>query len=581
MEGSHLSVGNYILTDLHLKNMHFNNKYINQGDSEKEIKDKVNYNFNQVLSFAVGHEGYIGPKGATGIPGPSGKIGGTGNTGDRASEWFRGTVVPLAGSSQEFDLWVDDSSALGDIYERDTSSWSYTGLSLFNSDYFEVYSGIVGPLGLTDKSAIGFNSSYTPDQTSLVISDTYFSSLDVNPNNSKLLVATGDQIDTPIFSFSKSNGSSTIDPPSFYWKNTGTLSDLIFKSPGKLSINSLLDLEISSDDLTIGGSLIISGNSFSSTTQGNLNLIGDNRISLIASNSSISPIIINSLNFGVNESKLYTKTLTKISQFIGFPGNYALKSTPIAGSTFNYFGGISINSDSTSARVFDFTGMDGHSVLYGSPLGSVTSGNHKQTVFGVSGGVSTGSTGAPYSYHVKRLNNISVIASPGLLIPYSKRNKSRFLISDFVSLSTVLNLISVSLWNSNMIVATSNTVLSDDAYVIIPSATTSSFEPLFYSGEGNEYRVYLNDMNGSRKIKGIIYSYIYETTLGALLNRLVYIDFVSSCSYVDLSWAYIGSSTNPNGRIFWKTCKGEGGILESTNQFTIAGNTAPTFPVSS
>jgi hypothetical protein len=561
--------------------MHFNNKYISQGDSEKEIKDKVNYNFNQVLSFAIGHEGYIGPKGATGIPGPSGKIGGTGNTGDRASEWFRSTTVPSTGSSQEFDLWVDNSSSLGDIYERDSSSWSYTGLSLFNSDYFEVYPGIVGPLGLTNKSAIGFNSTYTPDQTSLVISDTYFSASDVNPNNSKLLVATDDQIDTPIFSFSKSNGSSTIDSPSFYWKNTGTLSDLIFKSPGKLSINSLLDIEISSDDLILGGSLFIRGNSFSSTTQGNLNLLGDNRISLIASNSSISPIIINSLNFGVNESKLYTKTLTKISEYLGFLGSYALSSTPITGSTFNYFGGISVNSDPTTSRVFDFTGMDGHSVLYGSPLGSVSSGNHKQTVFGASGGVAAGSTGAPYSYHVKRLNN--VFANPGdyffgSFIPYSKRNNSKILDSDYVDINNrILNLSSVSSWNSNMIVVTTDQTLSSNGYIFIPSATTPSFEPLFYSGEGNEYRVYYNDMQSTREIGGIAYPYIYETSIGGLQNRLVYINFLSSCSYVDLFWAYVGSPTNSNGRIFWKTCKGEGGVLEATNQFTITGNTAPTF----
>lgn len=559
--------------------MHFNNKYISQGDSEKEIKDKVNYNFNQVLSFAVGHEGYIGPKGATGIPGPSGKIGGTGNTGDRASEWFRGTVVPSTGSSQEFDLWVDDSSSLGDIYERNTSSWAYTGLSLFNSDYFEVYSGIVGPLGLTNKSAIGFNPTYTPDQTSLVISDTYFSSLDVNPNNSKLLVATEDQIDTPIFSFSKSNGSLA-DAPSFYWKNTGIFSDLLFKSPGKLSINSLLDLELSSYETSGGGNLSIQGSSLSGNTQGNVNFISPFRMIFQTSDfPSPTPFVLSSLNIGIDTSKLYTKTLTEIRYS---SGQYNLTSTPVTGSLFNYFGGISINSDSASSRVFDFTGMDGHSVLYGSPLGSVNSGNHKQIVFGASGGVPTGSTGAPYSYHVKRLNNVSVTPNTGIAIPYHLRNNLYIFFSDLYFPSTTLNLSSASLWNSNMIVVTTNQPLPDDAYIIIPSSTTSSFEPLFYSGEGNEYRVYFNDMDGTRKIKGIIYPYVYERPSdGALVTRTIYINFISTCSYVDLSWAYVGSSTNPNGRIFWKTCKGEGGILEATNQFTISGNNAPTWPVRS
>jgi hypothetical protein len=554
--------------------MHFNNKYISQGDSQSEIKDKVNYNFNQILSFAIGHEGLMGPKGATGIPGPSGKIGGTGNTGDRASEWYRGITFPTTGNPQEFDLWIDDSSALGDIYERDTFSWNYTGLSLFNSDFFEVYTGVVGPLGLTNKSAIGFNSTYTPDQTSLVISDSYFSSLDVNPNNSKLLVSTEDQIDTPIFSFSKSNGN-IVNPPSFYWKNTGALSDLIFKSSGKLSINTLLDLELSSYEVSGGGNFLINGSSLSGNTQGNVNFISPFDVKFETSNFQTTPFMLSSLNIGIDTFKLYTKTLTEISYY---SGGYILKSTPTAGSLFNYFGGISINSDSTSARVFDFTGMDGHSVLYGLPSGSVTSGNHKQTVFGASGGISAGSTGAPYSYHVKRLNNLSVNTGSGEAIPYSIRNNTKIVFTSFDNVEYI-DLGSESQWNSNMIVTTVIEVGPLDLYLLIPSATTSSFEPLFYFGEGNEYRVYLNDMSGTRKIKGIIYNYVYENVTGGLENRPVYINFPSPCSYVDLFWAYMGSSTNPNGRIFWKTCSGSSGVLESTNQFTVSSNFAPLFPV--
>jgi len=564
--------------------MHFNTKYINLGDSEKEIKDKVNYNFNQILSFAIGHEGLIGPKGATGIPGPSGRIGATGNTGDRASEWFRGTTFPSQ-TPQEFDLWIDDSSSLGDVYERDSSSWLYTGFSLFNSDFFDVYSGIVGPLGLTDKSAIGLNPSYTPDQTSLVISDTYFSSSDVNPNNSKLLISTSDQIDTPIFSFVKSN-SSLSQYPSFYWKNTGSLSDFLFKSPGKLSIGSLLDLEISSDDSILGGDLILNGDSFYSTTQGNLNLVSDFRIRLFT-DFTINSVLINSLNFGVDTFKLYTKTLTEISSTSGVTGggSYVLSSTPSGSSINKYFGGISIDSSSASSRVFDFTGISGGSILYGLPSGSVSSGNHKQVVFGETGGVSAGSTGGPYSYHVKRLNNILTSSVNVTAVAYSSRNLPLYFASP---LSSVLNISQPSSWNSNMIVATlySAGYPAGDPYLYIPSTKEFSLEPVFYSGpiEGNEYRVYLNDTIGTKKIKGIVYTYYRRgpIVLGGpdvSSTRTVYINFPSTCSYVDLFWAANGSSTNPNGRIFWKTCDGSGGILEMTNEYTIGQNSAP--PISS
>jgi hypothetical protein len=555
--------------------MHFNTKYINIGDSEKEIKDKVNYNFNQILSFAIGKEGLIGPKGATGIPGPSGKMGSTGPTGNRASEWLRSTSSPSTGSSQEFDLWIDDSSSLGDIYERGISSWSYTGLSLFNSSFFEVYSNIVGPLGLTDKSAIGFKSTYTPDQTSLVLSDSYLSGSEINPNNSKLLVSTGDQITNPIFSFVKSNGNSS-ESPSFYWKTIGPISDLLFNSPGKLSISSLLGIEFSSFVSGGGGDVNLNGVSLQGTTLGGFDLLSPGDIRLFSGPNSL--INISSLNLGINSDIFYTRTLTEISNG---SSDYVLKSSPVAGSSYNYFGGISVNSSSTTARVFDFTGISGGSILYGLPSGTVTSGNHKQVVFGETGGVPAGSTGGPYSYHVKRLNNIVVSPSPVVSIPYIKRNNPAITIfTDTTILLNVFNVSSSSLWNSNMIVVTNQTSTTVDGYIYIPSSYSTTFEPLFYSEEGNEYRVYLNDMTGSnRKIKGILYPYTYENTSGQLFTRIIYIDFPSSCSYVDLFWAYKGSNTNPNGRIFWKTCTGDGGVLEVTNQFTVTSNPAP--PISS
>lgn len=556
--------------------MHFNTKYINLGDSEKEIKNKINYNFNQVLSFAIGPDGLIGPKGATGIPGPSGKMGSSGPTGNRASEWFRSTSLPSTGSSQEFDLWIDDSSSLGDIYERGQSSWSYTGLSLFNSNFFEVYSGIIGPLGLTDKSAIGFKSTYIQNETTLVLSDGYFTGSQINPNNSKLFISTEDQITNPIFSFVKSNGNSS-ESPSFYWKSTGPISDLLFRSPGKISINSFLDLEFSSFFSGGGGDINFHGNSFYANSLGDFNLVSPNQIKLFTDPSSL--VNINSLNIGINSNTLYTKTLTEISY--GSTGaEYILNSTPTPGSSFNYFGGISINSNSTSSRIFDFTGMGGHSILYGLPSGSVSSGSHKQVVFGETGGVSAGSTGAPYSYHVKRLNNVIIVPGRITGLPYVNRNLPTFSpTGDTDVLFRVFNITSSSLWNSNMIVVTNQTTITGDGYIYIPSSYSTTFEPLFYSEEGNEYRVYLNDMSGfNGKIRGIVYPYTYENTSGQLSNRIVYIDF-PSCSYVDLFWAYKGSNTNPNGRIFWKTCKGDGGVLEVTNQFTISSNPAPAISI--
>ena len=559
--------------------MHFNNKYINLGDSEDLIKDKINYNFNQILSFAVGQEGLIGPKGATGIPGPSGKKGETGPTGNRATDWTRGTTFPSV-TTQEFDLWIDDSSGVGDVYERGSTSgsWNYTGFSLYNSDYFDVYTSIIGPVGSNDKSATGFKSSLISNSTSLVISDTIFSSSNINPNNSKLLISTEDQITNPILSFVKSNGDTTISP-SFRWRNTGPSSYLVLDIPGDLRISSLLDTTISSFDPTGAGGtgFFRSGGSILGNTSGDINWISPYRIIFQTPNS---PFTLSSLNFGIDTSKIYSNRLTEISNnFSTISPVYSLASIPTSGSLYNYTGGINVNSDSSEYRVFDFTGMDGHSVLYGLPSGSLSSGNHKQTVFGASGGGGTGSTGAPYSYHVKRLNNISGTVSTIRFNTYSERNSNPLPTKQ--SKSNVVNLTDGSLWNSNLIVFTPTNSLTSDVYLYVPSSVNSTLDPLYYLGEGNEYRVYLNEEVSSptNGIKGICYDYFYSSANNVFI-RPVFIDLPSPCTYVDLFWASKGSNTNPNGRIFYKTCSGSSGFLDMTNYYTISGNSEPN-PLSS
>jgi hypothetical protein len=554
--------------------MHFNNKYINLGDSEEEIRDKINYNFSQILSFAIGQEGYIGPKGATGIPGPSGKKGATGPTGDRATEWTRGNTFPSVLSTQEFDLWVDDSSGVGDVYESGptANSWSYTGLSLYRSDYFDVYTGIVGPIGVTDKSSTGFKSTLSSNSTSLVFSDTILTSANINPNNSKLLISTEDQIDSPILSFIKSNGDTSISP-GFRWKNTGSSSYLIFNSPGNLTLASLFDFSLSSFESGGGGTFIMNGSgNLTGNTQGDINLISTTDISL-ETNFGASPITISSLNFGVNTTEIYSNVLTEISNDIDNSLPYSLASLPTSGSPYNYLGGIRVNSNPTDNRVFDFTGMDGHSVLYGSPSGSVSSGNYSQVVFGETGGGTAGSTGAPYSYHVKRLNNISPVINSINAISYLQRD---LLSPTQILLTHVAILNDVTVWNSNLIVASTTNSLSTDVYIWIPTPFGSLGDPLYYENGGNEYRVYLNEEVSSptRKIKGIIFTYFrFVGNTGSLRN--VFVDLPTPCTYVDLSFMTKGSNTNPNGRIFYKTCNGSGGFVSVTNFYSISSNAEP------
>lgn len=554
--------------------MHFNNKYINLGDSEDVIKDKINYNFNQILSFAVGQEGLIGPKGATGIPGPSGKRGNTGPTGDRATNWTRGTTFPPPSSTQEFDLWIDDSSGVGDVYERGSTSgsWVYTGFSLYGSNYFELYTSIVGPIGSTDKSAIGFKSNLISNSTSLVISDSVFSSSDINPNNSKLLISTEDQITNPILSFVKSNGDTSISP-NFRWKNAGSSSYLIFDLPGEFNLISLLDLSISSFETAAGGDFFFRGTgSLLGNTNGGIFFDSPFEIKF----ESINPFVFSSLNFGIGTSEIYSNNLTEISNLsTNLSPAYSLASIPNPASSpiFNYRSGIRVNSDSEDYRVFDFTGIGGYSVLYGLPSGEVSSGNHKQTVFGVTGG-SSGSTGAPYSYHIKRIKSLTgkLIKNSLKFYPYSSRN-SNPISGDSVK-TNVIDLTDQSKWDSNLIVfTTSSSNLTGDVYLYVPSSPLDTLDPLYYSSEGTEYRVYLNEEASSptRLIKGICYDYWFYLGTSVSVRR-IFIDLPSPCPYVDFFWAFKGSNTNPNGRIFYKTCSGSSGFLEMTNSYPISGN---------
>ena len=94
--------------------MHFNTKYIFKGDTEKDIIGKIHYNFDQILSFAIGPDGHSGAIGATGIYGPGGRRGATGNAGTRSSIWYKQITEP-AGNNNTNDIWIDSSVSDGNI----------------------------------------------------------------------------------------------------------------------------------------------------------------------------------------------------------------------------------------------------------------------------------------------------------------------------------------------------------------------------------------------------------------------------------------------------------------------------------
>ena len=561
--------------------MHFNTKYIFTGDSASDIKRKINYNFDQILSFAVGPNGHQGPKGSPGYDGPSGKKGITGPTGLRGTLWSKSDNAPSSGNP--FDLWIDSDTSGYQVNSLGTTgTWAYTGYSLFTSSYLSVYDGIVGPAGVTDKYAIGIKSGVpglSEFNTSLVISDDYPSISGINPNRSKLLISTEDQIGRPIFSFSKT-GAISSGVPSFYWRSTGSSASLRYSSTGNFEISSLLGLSIDSytartilygdyaninsvQDISIGGT-------------GDFYLYSNTAIG-VGGNLSIS-----SSNLTLSSSRLSSRIPIKIQITNAFYGQTvfdATKNTPSGVSTST--SGISILASSTQDSAFEFFDLKNAPILSAKARGSVSSGKHIQTTFGSTGGQVAGATGGPYLYTVKRVREVRA----------STITLSSFLLNaaSSATIYNIIDLTSVSFWDSNMILVTPTTYTfpsSNEVFLRIPSSPQQNVDGLYGTGYANTYRIFLNDRTNSQnyKIAGLVFDYASfnpirpNPTIIRYYMRFRAQSLPTESCYVDLTFLGTASTTNGNPRVFWKTCDGISGYITLTNRYSV-GSLVRVLPV--
>ena len=562
--------------------MHFNTKYIFSGDSASEIKRKINYNFDQILSFAVGPNGHQGPKGPAGYDGPSGRKGITGATGLRGTLWYKSDDSPT--SPNPFDLWIDSNTSDYQVnVAGSTGAWSYSGYSLFTSPYFSVYDQLIGPGGIImpDKYAIGIKSGagLTESNTSLVIGDDYPSVSGINPNRSKLLVSTEDQTTRPIFSFSKT-GAVSSGSPGFYWRTLGNSASLRYYSTGDLKISALWGLTIDSytartllygdhaeissvQDVTIGGT----GDFYlySNTTVG---VGGD--LSLASSNLTLSSSILTS------------RVPTKIQNTTISTGQTVfdtVKNTPSGVSTSTE--GIAILASSTQDSAFEFFDLKNAPIFSAKARGSVSSGKHIQTTFGSTGGQPAGATGGPYLYNVKKIREVR--ASTISLSARIWTATTTFTPTVY----NVIDLTSLSLWDSDMILVTPTTYnlpADNDVFLRIPTSYEQNVTGLYNVGYTNTYRIFINDISIAQgyKIAGLVFNYWNFTAVlrgGTTVAPIQYYmrfryqpamnAFPTQCFYVDLTFMGSASTTNGNPRLFWKTCDGISGYIPLTNRFSV------------
>ncbi len=225
---------------------------IEDGDSQKNLTDKVNYNFGRLLSFEGGPYGRRGPKGPIGPKGLTGPVGSYGDSGYRGTKWTVGVCQPSSISSINGDYWLDTNSENLVYQFSATGGWGYYGFNIKSTDLFDVFSPLSTLSGPSLYSGY-FISSQTPLNYTVVISDASLSSgassavpnIAVNPQYSKFVIATDSSIvDKNLLEFSKYEYANDLNftgkTPRILW-NPGPTAErgdygLLWKNSG-LNIN--------------------------------------------------------------------------------------------------------------------------------------------------------------------------------------------------------------------------------------------------------------------------------------------------------------------------------------------------------
>jgi hypothetical protein len=308
---------------------------LEKGDSQKNLVDKANFNFSQVLSFEGGPYGKIGTEGKTGNPGSKGPSGSFGPQGKRGNIWTVLTTPPS--NPLNGDYWMNPNSNNEiRIYNSSTQNWDLYSLNINGLDIFREFGPLQTQSGPSPKNGY-FISLPFPSLNTLVLSDSYLTSgsTTANPQYTKMVVSTNSQIPgRRILEFTKGpyHGTSfNTETPSFFWTTGPTSTNgsygLGFLCPQSLDFNLGGDLNLKS----LSGAILIKSapmvpnfyfiNTFinglysSSSSNGNLN---------INANSGLNSILLKSKNINIPSSSSNISTSTTLDiQTTGTTGSEA------------------------------------------------------------------------------------------------------------------------------------------------------------------------------------------------------------------------------------------------------------------
>lgn len=275
------------------------------GDSQATLIDKINYNYDQLLTVGGGPIGVPGKKGETGPVGPQGDPGVTGPQGMEGSKWFVSVSSPTSGSPLGIpslgDYWLRDSDK--EIYRFSSSGpgldWVSTGLNLRGDQVFSGTGTNYNSLSGTGDTYSVYYAKNNPETFSLVLTDysvggagdgsvTGYGQYGLNSEKSKFKIATDFTTSSNLISFGRAKldaqnyASSTFSNthnPVIKWSIPGTggstdttanIWDIQFYNPignwdflttgGNVSVRSNLLNRIETSNST-GGTIVNIANS--------------------------------------------------------------------------------------------------------------------------------------------------------------------------------------------------------------------------------------------------------------------------------------------------------------------------------
>lgn len=287
----------------------------NPSDSQSDLVEKLNHNFNELMGSYGGTLADRGPTGEIGPIGVRGSAGPTGYQGKRGSRWFAGSDSPTGPDVNYGDYWID---LTGNCYKFSSAGWGLITSLRTDPALFKFVDQPIGPSGSTGGSVIVMDQT-NPDGYSLVFADNDTDSTNnLNPQGAKFVISTdpdvsgsylmeftrGDQdiagstgatADSVLHPFFSWYGPADEGNLNFSLTDTGSFHVFYFDYGGGTgAVRTMLKLDSGSGDMVfgeggnIGGAYFISSDRQNWISSGSITLsCDDGYYSITAFNSSI------------------------------------------------------------------------------------------------------------------------------------------------------------------------------------------------------------------------------------------------------------------------------------------------------